>query len=86
MASQRKRKKPLFLSGVSKTVWLISDFLEFLIGLEIKDLNYFNIDGVQIFCNLPFFFYPVVFRILSNNKISELKNGSFSGLSLLERL
>ncbi|XP_060004407.1 adhesion G protein-coupled receptor A3 isoform X5 [Lagenorhynchus albirostris] len=25
-------------------------------------------------------------RILSNNKISELKNGSFSGLSLLERL
>ncbi|XP_042711351.2 adhesion G protein-coupled receptor A3 isoform X3 [Chrysemys picta bellii] len=28
----------------------------------------------------------VVLRILSNNKISELKNGSFSGLSLLERL
>lgn len=85
MVSQRKRKKPLFLSGVSKTVWLISDFLEFLIGLEIKDLNYFNIDGIQIFCNLPFFL-SCRFRILSNNKISELKNGSFSGLSLLERL
>lgn len=49
-----------------------------------KELNYFDIDGVHIFCNLPFF--SVIFRILSNNKISELKNGSFSGLSLLERL
>uniref|UniRef100_A0A8D0J5S6 Adhesion G protein-coupled receptor A3 n=1 Tax=Sus scrofa TaxID=9823 RepID=A0A8D0J5S6_PIG len=36
------------------------------------------------YCLLFFFFGH--FRILSNNKISELKNGSFSGLSLLERL
>lgn len=45
-----------------------------------NELNYFGILGNS------HFFFPVIFRILSNNKISELKNGSFSGLSLLERL
>ncbi len=53
---------------------------------------YFYIDAIEVSL-VVFFFYFFAFkyffslhRILNNNKIQELRNGSFFGLSALEKL
>lgn len=75
-------KRRSLSSATSKI--LGNNFWEFLIDFTVMSTDML----ILMMCTRQFtyIFFSVIFRILSNNKISELKNGSFSGLSLLERL